>query len=579
MGLTSVKFRFDRALMLSVSIKIAELFMLVKPSVQARPSLHAAQREHRAQRGWKRIDAAMQRPRSYRHPAGRIQRIETPISVIYLAGRYAYKLKKPVNPGFVDFTAPATRLRACYDEVRLNRRLARGLYLGVAAIVQRGRVLTLGTRGKVVEHAVRMKRFDEADVYSRLLERGELGFAQMDALAGRLATFHRSSPRNPPRAQLGSAALARTQMEDVLAALERAAGSLVPAAVRRWCCREAARLAAHVDARRAGGFVRECHGDLHLDNIVRRGNEAVMFDCIEFSDALRWIDVANDLAFTVMDLQTHGRDDLAAALLNGWLQRTGDFDALPALRFYIVYRALVRALVEVLKARGSLAAGSLAPARARAYVACAVRAVNAPHPYLLLCHGYSGSGKSVASKALAAHVGAIRLSSDNERKRVHRFAPPAPVTLPANAYTRQAIDAHYDKLRRMTRSVLELGLPALVDATFLKQRHRASFIDLASALSVPVFLLDFHASPRRVAERVRKRSADPGHPSDAGPAVLVRQLANEEPLTPDEAALTVRFDTDVAVGDYEKRVYWRPLMQRLLLGARRAIAEVESAGV
>lgn len=535
--------------------------MLTRSTAPIRRPLHAQHRERIARRGWSRVDTALQRPCSYRHPAGRIRRIETHISVIYLAGRFAYKIKKPVDLGFVDFTDVATRQHDCNEEVRLNRRLAREFYLGVVPIVRLGRIRKMGAQGTPVEHAVRMKRFDERELFSRLLTRGELGVAQIDRVAERLAAFHRFASTTPPRSMLGTATCVRTQMETVLTSLERETGTLVPAGVRRWCEREAVRLAGHFEARRVGGFVRECHGDLHLDNIVRKGNDAVMFDCIEFSDALRWIDVVSDLAFPLMDLQAHGRDDLASALLNGWLQRTGDFGALPGLRFYLVYRALVRALVEVLKARGSLAADGLTPARD--YVACAARLASAPQPYLLLCHGYSGSGKSVASEALATRIGAIRLSSDTERKRAHRFAPPDHHALPAVAYSRKTIDLHYDALLAIARRVLDAGYPVLVDATFLKQRHRASFIELACVFDVPVFLLDFHTTARQLSERVRKRATDPGQSSDANAAALVRQLANEEPLTPDEAALTVAFDTDVPLCAFQHATYWKPLLIRL----------------
>ncbi|NYH14123.1 bifunctional aminoglycoside phosphotransferase/ATP-binding protein [Paraburkholderia bryophila] len=535
--------------------------MLTRSTASIHRPLHAQNRERIARRGWSRIDAALQRSCSYRHPAGRIRRIETHISVIYLAGRFAYKIKKPVDLGFVDFTDVAARLHDCNEEVRLNRRLARGLYLGVVPVVRLGRIRKIRARGTPVEHVVRMRRFDERELFSRLLTRGELGVAQIDRVAERLAAFHRCASTIPPRSMLGTPTFVRTQMETVLTSLEREAGSLVPAGLRQWCEREAARLAGHFEARRAGGFVRECHGDLHLDNIVRSGKDAVLFDCIEFSDALRWIDVASDLAFPLMDLQAHGRDDLASALLNGWLQRTGDFGALPALRFYIVYRALVRALVDVLKARGSSAADGLT--RARNYVACAVRIASAPQPYLLLCHGYSGSGKSMASEALATCIGAIRLSSDTERKRAHPFALPDHHALPAAAYSRKAIDSHYDALLAIARHMLEAGYPVLMDATFLKQRHRASFIELACVFHVPVFLLDFHTSARQLAERMRKRATDPGQSSDANAAVLVRQLANEEPLTPDEAALTIAFDTDVPLGAFQHAAYWKPLLVRL----------------
>jgi aminoglycoside phosphotransferase family enzyme/predicted kinase len=542
------------------------------PSQWHRPQ-HVRQRERVAQRGWRAIDQALQRPCSYRHPAGRIRRIETHISVIFLAGRYAYKLKKPVNPGFVDFTLPAVRQRACKDEVRLNRRFAGALYCGVETIVRQGRVCKIGRQGRVVEHAVRMRRFDEREVFQKLLARDALGFAEIDALADSLAEFHRRAARTAPRRDFGSASAVRTQMQTVLDALERETGKPVSHALRRWCEKNGERLGDHFEARRAGGFVRECHGDLHLANVLRRGKRALMFDCIEFSDALGWIDVASDLSFPLMDLQAHGRDDLAARLLNGWLQRTGDFAALPALRYYMVYRALVRALVAALKAHGGPM--DYEPVRTDRYLRLAEWLIAKPRPYLLLCHGYSGSGKSVASEALVNLIGAIRVSSDAERKRARPFAPVNEQPLPRAAYAANSIDRHYDTLLTLTRQVLAADYPALVDATFLKRDHRSKFAALAEALAVPVILLDFHARTCLLAERVSRRAAQAHAESDAGPVVLVKQLANEEPLSADEMAATVCFDTEVPAAAFAHIEYWQALLDRL--GTRAAPYEATAS--
>jgi uncharacterized protein len=522
---------------------------------------HARQRERLAQRGWRALDQAMQRPCTYRHPAGRIRRIETHISVVYLAGRYAYKLKKRVDPGFVDFTRADVRERACDDEFRLNRRLARELYCGVAVIARRGRAYRIEGTGRMTDHAVRMRRFDEQESLAALHARGELGLAETDALAGQLASFHRRAPHTPPRAVFGTAPFVQRQMQTVLKALEREAGTRFPTRIAAWCDSEGKRLAGHFDARRAGGLVRECHGDLHLDNIVRRGKRVLMFDCIEFDAALRWIDVASDLSFPLMDLQAHGRPDLAARLLNGWLQRTGDFAALPALRYYMVYRALVRTLVALLKARTYPCDDRFA--QAAPYLKLVERMIAPRRPYLLLCHGYSGSGKSVASEALASLIGAVRLSSDVERKRTRPFVPVDPRPLPAAAYSPHAIDQHYDVLRQLAQQVLLAGYPALVDATFLKSLHRARFIALARSLAVPVLLLDFHAHARQLEQRVQARAAASHAASDAGPLVLVRQLANEEPLSPEEMQQTLSFDTEVPVANFAHTGYWRKLLRRL----------------
>ncbi|WP_406867084.1 AAA family ATPase [Paraburkholderia fungorum] len=536
--------------------------------------MHARQRERHAQRGWRALDRAMQRPSTYRHPAGRIRRIETHLSVVYLAGRYAYKLKKRVARGFVDFTRADVRERACNDEFRLNRRLARELYCGVVAVMRKGRTFGVQGTGRAADHAVLMRRFDEQEVLTARLARGEPGIAEMDALGGQLAAFHRRAGRTPPRTVFGTASFVQQQMQTVLAALECETGTRLPSAISAWCGSEGKRLAGHFEARRAAGFVRECHGDLHLDNIVRRGQRVLMFDCIEFDAALRWIDVASDLSFPLMDLQAHGRQDLAARLLNGWLQHTGDFGALPALRYYMVYRALVRALVALLKTR------PLPPyersAQTAPYLDLAERLTAPQQSYLLLCHGYCGSGKSVASEALAGLIGAVRLSSDAERKRTQPFAPVDPRPLPAAAYSPHAIDRHYDRLLRLAQQVLLAGYPALVDATFLKHLHRAHFIALAASLRVPVFLLDFHARARQLQQRVQARAGAAQTESDAGPPVLIRQLANEEPLSADEMLQTVCFDTEVPIADFGRLDYWHKLLRRLA-GPEATLAPPEAA--
>jgi predicted kinase len=279
----------------------------------------------------------------------------------------------------------------------------------------------------------------------------------------------------------------------------------LPSKITAWCGREGKRLPDYFDARRAGGFMRECHGDLHLDNIVRRGKRVLMFDCIEFDDALRWIDVACDLSFPLVDLQANGRQHLAARLLNGWLQRTGDFAALPALRYYMVYRALVLARVALLKARKRRHDDGLA--LAAPYLDLIERIATPRRPYLLLCHGYCGSGKSVASEALVSLTGAVRLSSDVERKRSGPFVAVDPRPLPPEAYSAHSIDPHYGLLQKLAQQVLVSDYPTVVDATFLKRLHRARFVGLAQTLGVPVFLLDFHAraSTRRPRASTCKR--------------------------------------------------------------------------
>ncbi|AYX02978.1 bifunctional aminoglycoside phosphotransferase/ATP-binding protein [Burkholderia pseudomallei] len=522
-----------------------------------------AVRERAARRLSRDIDAALRRASTYPHPAGPIVRIETHLSVVYLVGRFAYKRLKPFDFGFANFSELAARRRACEAELALNRPLAAPIYLAAGPLVRRARGLRLFGAGTAVDHVVRMRRFDERMLFSRLLARGALDAADIDAAATRLAAYHLHAPRDIPRRAYGSARELRRQLDDMLAPLERALGAALPASLRAWCVRRCDELAAHLDARRADGYVRACHGDLHLNNVVKRGRDALMFDCIDFDDALRWIDVINDLSFLLMDLHAHDRAALAHRLLNRWLDETGDFAGLAALPLYVAYRALVRALVATMRAGGDAAARAARIERARRYVDVAAHAARARRPCLLLCHGYSGSGKSVASRALADVSGAIRLSSDSERKRARPFAAVDARPLPASAYTPQQIDAQYERLRALARDVLRAGYTALVDATFLSHARRARFFALARELGVPVYVLDFHASRACLERRVDARAAARDDHSDAGAAVLATQRASADPLDADERARTIGFDTDVPLATLRSAGYWRPVLDAL----------------
>ncbi|CAB3788918.1 hypothetical protein LMG28688_02785 [Paraburkholderia caffeinitolerans] len=519
----------------------------------------------KARRDARRVDRALRRAGTYPHPAGRIRRIETHLSVVFLAGRYAYKLFKPVKFDFADLTRLARRRRCAQAECTLNRALAGPLYLGVWPLVARRRRCVFDTastahagrrhasHARVLEYAVRMRRFDAGAMLSaRCTRRGD-GLADADALAARLAHYHLHAPRRAPRARYGSAASVTAQWRPLADALDPAVPA--EAALRAWCEAELTRLAPQLDERRANGFVRACHGDLHLDNLIRWRNRLLMFDCIEFDDALRWIDVASDLAFAVMDFIAHGREDCAHRLLDAWLAATGDYAALRVLPFYTAWRALVRALVARL--RGDAAES----ARYRRVAAGVAARMSDARPSLLLCHGVSGSGKSLASRALAQRLGAIRLSSDAERKRL--AGVPDAARLPACAYTAGQVDAIYSGLLAHAQTVLESGYTAIVDATFLRERNRSAFIALAHRLGVRIVLLDFRADRATLFARVESRAALGRDASDAGPAVLADQLARAEPLSATERALAIRFDTGGDPTAYETEAFWTPLLDAL----------------
>jgi hypothetical protein len=511
------------------------------------------------------MDRALQRACAYRHPAAELIRIETHLSVVYLAGRYAYKLYKPVDLGFVDLTTRGARLHCCRDALRLNRRLAPSLYLAVVPVGRTGRTFKIGARGTPFDHALKMRRFDERETLSALLARDALRTVDIDRIGARLASFHMRASRRAPNSSLGSTAQMREQLDRVLASLAREVPSCVSPIVVDGCREEVTRLRAHIDRRRRDGFVRACHGDLHLDNMVRRGDNVAFFDCVEFSDDLRWIDIAADVAFVVMDLLAHERGDLATRFLNRWLSGTGDFAGLAALRLYVVYRALVRALVAALRRHGKRRDDADADSAAfECYLRLAARLV-APQPtFLMLCHGFSGSGKSVASEALAQRIGAIRISSDIERQRVRQpVAAEHKRPLEPDAYTRTAIDANYAHLHAIADTVIEAGYPVIVDATFLRRAHRCAFIELAATRSIPVFIVDFRADPGVLVERLRRRAMQAGEASDADETVLRLQLTEAEPLSEDESALVIAVDTDTPLDSFDDATFWGAVLDRL----------------
>ena len=516
-------------------------------------------------------------------PAGEaVELIETHLSWVLLAGAHALKFKKPLHTDFVDFSTLAQREAACHEELRINRRTAPALYLGVLAVRGTPAAPHFGGAGPLLAHAVCMRRFPADALLATRLAQGVLTATQVDALAQVVAAFHAQCAVAPQTAPHGPAAPHAHAHAHAPAAVRQAAGgnllalaqaaarpgaapALAPAvaALRAWTQREGTRLAPLMAARLAAGRVRECHGDLHLGNLLWLDGAPVLFDAIEFSPALRWIDVLADSAFLFMDLYAHQRADLAWRFLDGWLQTSGDHAALALLPYFATYRALVRAKVAALRAtqcedRGEPAAARGAQAELWRYLRLAahlsgVRAGTAPwaapplvraRPTLWLTMGVSGSGKSTHSQPLVSAQGIVRLRADVERKRLHGLAPLAGSRhLPDSIYTHAASERTFAHLLAQARTLLQAGLPVLVDATFIQHARRAPFIALAQSLGLPWRILAFEAPEAVLRERVRQRHAAGSDASEADEAVLASQLAHVEPLDAHEAAHALRIDT------------------------------------
>ena len=492
--------------------------------------------------------------RCYPHEVDAVECIETHISTVLLAGAYAYKIKKPVDLGFLDFSTLALRRRFCEEELRLNRRLAPGLYLDVVAVVGAADapriVATDDPRATdAIEFAVKMRRFAQSALLDGMLARGELRPRHVDALAATVAGFHGSIAHAGDNGYgtAESIALPMRQNFAQIRPLLSCAGEIAELdALESWSVAEHDRRAALMAARKREGQVRECHGDLHLGNITWIDEEIHVFDCIEFNPALRWIDVANEIAFTVMDLAARGRPDWGARLLNGYLEITGDYGALRLLPYYLVYRAMVRAKVARIRAaqtEGEPRQAALADYAEHIRLA---RSFTVPRrPALVITHGVSGSGKSTVTLPLVEQLGALRLRSDVERKRRHGLARDARSgSAPgAGIYSAAANMDTYIALGSLAVQVIEAGYPAIVDATFLSRDHRDAFRAIAAELQVPCLILDFQTEAGEFRRRVSQRQAQGQDASEATLAVLERQLRDDQPLTAGECGQTVRIDT------------------------------------
>jgi aminoglycoside phosphotransferase family enzyme/predicted kinase len=490
--------------------------------------------------------ASLLDPRAYPHPTAAIRLLETHISWVVLTGPYAYKVKKPVALGFVDFSSLERRRQFCQEELRLNKRLAEELYLDLVEIHGPAERATLQGPGPVIEVAVRMRQFEQHHLLPQALAAGAVTGEQLEAFADRLAAFHSAAAVAPPEGPYGTPEAVIAPALANLEVLGRLGQTRDTSPLAAWTEAEAQRLQPVFADRLARGRVREGHGDLHLGNMVLHQGVVVGFDCLEFNPALRWIDVLSDVAFLAMDLRRRDAPVWAGRVLNRWLSATGDYGALATWRWYLTYRALVRAKVAALRLE-QLPVGD-APEREgltgelSTFLDLARRTSGSVRPGLLLftC-GVSGSGKSHIASALCRRHGWIHLRSDVERRRLFgRWGTPLEPVRQGEAYS-PAITAELygDHLAAATEAVLQAGLHAVVDATFLKREHRQIFVSLAERLHTPWLILRCSVSLAVARERLSARRKEGVDPSEADQGVLLRQWQTAEPLSPRECARSI----------------------------------------
>ena len=458
------------------------------------------------------------------------QRIDTHASTVVLLGERAYKLKRALDVGWMDFSTLDKRAAVCRNELALNRRTAPDLYLEVVPVTAEGAGFALGGAGETVEWLLVMRRFDQGERFDRLLAAGQLTPALVQRLADRVAAFHAAAEVSASGG--GHALAAKVAAENARDLAPPAL--LVPPALAAELARRGAdaveRLAPLLEARRAQGFVRRCHGDLHLANIVRWQGEPTLYDCIEFNEAFVTIDLLYDLAFLLMDLDRHGRRDLANLVLNRWLVEAAQLPGLAALPLFLSLRAGVRAKVAALGAH-EVPAGQRGTLEREAgdYAARALDYLAPPPPRLVAVGGLSGSGKSTLARALApalgAAPGALLVRSDVIRKRLFGVAPET--RLPDGAYTPEWHQKVAQAMLDQAAAALAAGQAVILDAVHSLPASRAAAEALARRAGVVFdgFWLDAPAAALEARIAARRDDA-----SDATVEVVRRQLAGG-PLT------------------------------------------------
>jgi aminoglycoside phosphotransferase family enzyme/predicted kinase len=487
---------------------------------------------------------------AYPHAADAIEFIETHISWIFLAGDYAYKVKKPVALGFLDFRELESRRFYCEEEIRLNQRWAPEIYLGVVKITLQNGQPGIEGAGTASEYAVKMRRFDQALRLDKQLQKDLLSAADMRELATNIADRHEAAETVPLSLRDRALELTESLMLDNLAALRLCLDQQLLQPLDAWTVQEIEYHRTTFAERFEQGFYRDCHGDLHLANLVRLPDGITTFDCIEFSADLRYIDVACDTAFLIMDLESKGRSDLAAYFINRYFERTDDYGSMRIFNAYFIYRCLVRAKVAAIRAseRDSDAEKAEDIAEARRYCDMAARQTAKRRPRLITMHGLSGSGKTWLSERLMAALPAIRIRSDLVRKRLFGLDETARSgsTVAAGMYAADADIDVYTEMHLRAAAILRSGHDVILDATFLRYEQRENARKLAQDNDASFLIVSATAPAEELRRRIRAREQRGSDASEAGIAVLEHQLATGDELTRAESAAAVSVDSSDA---------------------------------
>jgi len=484
-----------------------------------------------------------------------IELIQTHISTIILSGELAYKLKKPVDFGFLDYSTLDKRHKNCLEEVRINEGFAPKLYLGVIPITGTIEDPRIDGKGRVLDYAVKMRRFSQSDQLDNIVEQEGLEVESMDKIAKIIAHFHEESVPVDVASDYGEPQRVLSPMLENFDLLQRVASEhtldLELASVIAWTHKQFEKLKPLLQRRKKEGFVRECHGDMHLHNMALHEGELILFDAIEFNTYLNHIDVISDLAFLLMDLEYRGLVNHSRRLLNHYLELTGDYEGVALLDFYKTYRAMVRAKVAALRVAQEMETDERRAVMDEVirYIDLALSYTEEKEVFLAIMHGFSGSGKSTCALMMVEQYGALRIRSDVERIRM--FERSGEDVLEEGIYTPDATKATYERLLKLAVSVYEGGYPVIVDATFLKQWQRRLFLEISSETKIPFLIFDLQCNTKIMRNRIEERSGTGIDISEADLDVLEKQIQTAEPLSNKE--MKIRFVVDCTSMESIKR--------------------------
>ena len=460
----------------------------------------------------------------------------THISSVVACGEFAYKLKRPVKLSFVDFSTLSLRKQDCQRELRINQRTAPALYLEIVKITGSFGNPRLGGSGKAIEWVVKMRRFKQASLLSHQIKRDAISIDMAQKLGQHLADFANGLPhlkRDAIKKHRPSDKWLLESLAEITTVFPNERHTA--ATIKTWAKQQADRSRMLVAKRQRKGFYRDCHGDLHLGNLVKIGHDVIAFDALEFNQELSQIDIVNDVAFAFMDLLAFDRPDLAWAMLNQWGERTCDYAGLFLLRYYTLYRAVVRAKV------AALTDGSNDTKTFNRYWSLAQRLIApANEPRLVLVAGLSGSGKSTVARELASALSGVQVRADVIRKKLHAGV----LNNPKKLYTKQATGRTYEQLARIADNLLSQNMTVIVDATFLSQDHVNLFGKLAQAHKIDLKVLQCEAPVTVLTQRIEMRAKSATDPSDATVAVLKAQIErlNIHPISWPAVPITVLTD-------------------------------------